>query len=35
MGVLVIALLEVPATHRRADGLDDHHFTTLLTTHLG
>jgi hypothetical protein len=23
----------MPAAHRRADGLDDHHFATLLTTH--
>ena len=33
VGVLVVALLEVPAADRRADGLDDDHFTTLLTTH--
>ena len=33
VGVLVVALLEVPAADRRADGLDDDDFTTLLTTH--
>ena len=33
VGVLVVALLEMPAADRRADGLDDDHFTTLLTTH--